>query len=208
MATQLSLHITDGGSIPTHPLQFNICPVSHKTAKNWVEKWHYSKRIPTGKNISYGLFAGENLYAIIVYGIGVNPYQAKFLNVDNVIEIKRMCRSEPPIDGFPLSKFISVTSKMVAKEYKFDCIVAFADPEQGHEGTVYKASNFTLHGKTNAEWHLVDVEGNVRHRRFAYRHAKRNNITVGESRTQLGLTRIKTMEKYRWVRFLSPKRKK
>ena len=202
MAAQLSFQMTDGGSIPTHPLQFIIRPINHKTAKLWVEKWHYSKRIPTGKNICYGLFANGNLYAVIVYGIGVNPYQAKFLGVKNVIEIKRMCRSEPPIDGFPLSKFISITSKMVAKECKFDCIVAFADPEQGHEGTVYKASNFTFHGKTNPEWHLVDVDGNVRHRRFAYRHARRNNISVSDSRKELKLTRIKTLEKYRWVRFI------
>lgn len=204
-AAQLSFQMTDGGSIPTHPLQFIVKPVNHKTAKSWVEKWHYSKRMPTGKNISYGLFANGNLYAVIVYGIGVNPYQAKFLGVDNVIEIKRMCRSEPIIKGYPLSKFISVTSKMVAKDYLFDCIVAFADPEQGHEGTVYKASNFILHGKTNPEWHLIDVFGNVRHRRFAYRHARRNNITVDESRKELGLVRLKTLEKYRWVRFVKPR---
>lgn len=192
---------TEGGSIPTPPLQFTIKPIEHKVAKNWVETWHYSKRMPTGKNINYGLFAGEDLYAVIVYGIGVNPYQAKFLGVDKVIEIKRMCRSEPARKEYPLSRFIALTSKMVLKEFVYECIVAFADPEQGHEGTVYKASGFKMHGLTNAEWHLVDKNGEKRHRRFAFRHSRRKGISLAESRKELGLTRVKTKPKYRWIRY-------
>lgn len=181
---------------------FTVRKIDHKTAKAWVEKWHYSRRIPTGKNLSYGVFIGGELYAVIVYGIGVNPYQAKFLGVDSVLEIKRMCRSEPPRPEYPLSKFISVTTKLVRKEYPCDCIIAFADPEQGHEGGVYKASNFILHGTTDAEWHLVDKDGVKRHRRYAFRHARRRNISLADSRAELGVTRVKTAPKYRWVRKL------
>jgi hypothetical protein len=129
----------------------------------------------------------------------VNPYQAQFLNVKRVIEIKRLARSEPKLE-YPMSRFISVTSKMVRKEFPYDCIIAFADPDQGHEGTVYKASGFTLHGMTNAEWHLEDSSGEKRHRRFAFRHARRNNQSVGESRDELGVTRVQTKPKYRWIR--------
>jgi hypothetical protein len=157
--------------------------------------------LPTGKNISYGLFMGDLLYAAIVYGIGVNPNQAKFLGVKTVLEIKRMCRSEPPHKEYPLSRFIAITSRMVSKICPFECLVAFADPEYGHEGTVYKASGFTLHGKTNSEWHVVDSSGIKRHRRLAYRHAKRNGCSISESRTTLGLTKQKTAPKYRWVKF-------
>jgi len=183
-------------------MKFDIRKIDHKTAKLWVETWHYSRRIPTGKNISFGVFADENLYAVIVYGIGVNPYQAKFLKVKQVLEIKRMCRSEPPIHEYPLSKFISATIKLVRKEFSCDCIVAFADPEQGHEGTVYKASNFKLHGVTNPEWHLVDANGEKRHRRYAFRHSRRHGVSVAESRELLGVQRVKTQPKYRWVRYL------
>jgi hypothetical protein len=183
-------------------MNFVIEKVPHKVAKHWVETWHYSKRMPTGKNINFGVFCDGELYAVIVYGIGVNPYQAKYLGVDNVIEIKRMCRSEPPNPNYPLSKFISLTTRLVVKEFPCQCVVAFADPEQGHEGTVYKASNFKLHGKTNAEVHLIDAHGVMRHRRYAFRHARRNNIPLEESRQILGVTRIKTQPKYRWVRML------
>ena len=198
--------VEDGGSIPTSTLQFLIRPIDNKTAEKWVIKWHYSHRIPTGKNICYGLYASGNLYAVIVYGIGVNPYQAKFLGVNRVLEIKRMCRAEPALN-YPLSRFIAISSKMVAKEYPFDCLIAFADPEQGHEGTVYKASGFSLHGMTNAEWHLEDENGEKRHRRFAFRHARRNGITIAESRNELNLKRIQTAPKYRWIRMANKKNK-
>lgn len=190
----------NGGSTPASPLQFHIQKVNHTIAKQWVETWHYSHRMPTGKNINYGLYANAELYAVIVYGIGVNPYQARFLGVDRVLEIKRMCRSEPRMD-YSLSRFIGITSKMVLREFPYDCLVAFADPEQGHEGTVYKASGFMLHGMSNAEWHLLDKNGETRHRRYALRHAERNGISIAESRLRLGLSRIKTQPKYRWVRF-------
>tara|TARA_R110000803_G_scaffold2852_1_gene9874 strand:+ start:218 stop:886 length:669 start_codon:yes stop_codon:yes gene_type:complete len=194
-------HQADGGSIPTSSLHStpNIRRVGHDLMKQFVETWHYSKRIPTGKNIGYGLWIGWDLYAVIVYGIGVNPYQAKFLGCEKVMEIKRMCRSEPAMD-YPLSRFISITSKWLIKDYPFDMIVAFADPEHGHEGTVYKASGFEYHGETNAEWHLIDQNGDSRHRRFAFRYARRNNISIAEARHQLGVKRVKTAPKHRWCR--------
>jgi hypothetical protein len=194
----------DGGATPTLPLHFVIRPIGHLTAKNWVERWHYSGRIPTGKNINYGLYAGPELYAIIIYGIGVNPYQAAFLGVSSVVEIKRMCRREPRLD-YPLSRLIRLTMKMMRQQMPFDAVVAFADPEHGHEGTVYKAAGFEYRGVTNAEFHLEDKDGNRRHRRYAFRHARRNGIPIGDSRAVLGLARIRTAPKHRWVAMVRPR---
>jgi hypothetical protein len=171
-------------------IEGHIQRIDHPMAKLWVETWHYSKRMPTGKNIPYGLFLNGQLYAVIVYGIGVNPYQANFLGVDTCIEIKRLARSEPRLD-FPLSRFISVTAKMVHAEYPYDCIVALADPEHGHYGTIYKASGFTLHGMTNAEWHLEDKAGERRHRRYAFRHARRNGNSLHAGRKSKASRRVR-----------------
>lgn len=192
----------DGGSNPTPALQFFIRPVDYHTAKPFIEQWHYSGCIPKGKNICYGLYHGDDLYAVIVYGIGVNPYQARFLGVERVLEIKRMCRSEPAREGFPLSRLIALTTRFVRREHDPQCIVAFADPEHGHEGTVYKAAGFERHGLTNAEWHVVDVNGVKRHRRYAYRYARRNGCSIAEARTALGLTRSQTAPKIRWIKRL------
>lgn len=196
----LDFRSRDDGSSPIPPLHFHVEAVPARVARMHVEQWHYSRRMPTGKNLCYGLFADGQLYAVIVYGIGVNPYQARFLGVHSVLEIKRMCRSEPRIDVFPLSRFISVSHRMCRKVFPHDCLIAFADPEHGHEGTVYRASGFTHHGMTNAEWHVLDGSGFVRHRRYAFRHARRNGISIKESRKILGLTRVQSKPKHRYVR--------
>ena len=202
--TCAAIQSQDGGSNPTSALHFLIKPVDYHTAKAFIERWHYSKCIPKGQNRCYGLYANDSLYAIIVYGNGVNPYQARFLGVDRVVEIKRMCRSEPPLEGFPLSRFIALTLRFVQRDFppSPQCVVAFADPEHGHEGTVYKASGFARHGITNPEWHVVDKDGVKRHRRYAYRYSRRKGCSIAEARTALGLTREKTLPKIRWVKYL------
>ena len=199
MAEQLAFPQADGGSIPTPTLQFNIMEISRKAARGWVEKWHYSRAMPTGKCFSYGLYANHEPYAVIVYGIGVNPNQASYLKVKNVLEILRMCRSEPKLKGFPLSRFIAITRKMVSTKHPYNALIAFADPEEGHIGTVYSAAGFKLEGVTEATWHALDKYGNKRHRRYAFRHARRNDQTIEKSRQDLGLTRVQTKPKYRWV---------
>jgi hypothetical protein len=198
---QLTFQLTGGGASPTSPLQYLIIPLHHEEARNFVEFWHYSNLMPTGKNISFGLKRRGSLYAVIVYGIGVNPYQAKFLQVEKCVEIKRLCRSEPRED-YPLSRFINLTTKMLKKSMEFDAVVAFADPEHGHEGIVYKASGFKHHGMTNAEYHLVDESGNIWHRRYAFRMARRNDISVVLAREKLKVRTIKTEPKHRWVRII------
>ena len=195
---RLALQQEDGGSIPTSPLRFYIAPIAHRKARDFIEEWHYSHRMPTGKNICFGVFSGEKLYAVINYGIGVNPYQASFLGVKSVLEIKRMCRREPK-ENYELSRFIRLTLKMVRKKELIDAVVAFADPEQGHEGIVYKAAGFKHEGMSNAEWHLIGEDGVKRHRRYAYRLAKRKGISTKEARSVLKMKRIKSLPKHRWV---------
>ena len=189
-------------------MTLDVRPVDYKTAKLFVETWHYSGCMPKGQIIPFGLYIENSLYALVIFGNGVNPYQAKFLGVDKFFELVRMCRVEPKNENVQLTQFISEAIKRLAQTHEFDCIVAFADPEHGHEGTVYKAANFTRHGETQAEYHLIDSEGNVRHRRYAYRHARRNGITLEESREILGVKRIKTLPKIRYVRFFGKHRKR
>ena len=198
MAEQGTLQFQDSGANPTSPLRFNITPIPHKIAKTFIEQFHYSHRIPTGKNICFGLWYGDTLYAAIIYGIGINPYQAKFLRAESVMEIKRLCRSEPR-RPYELSRFIRLTLRMLRKSHMVDVVVAFADPEQGHYGTVYKATGFKHEGHTNAEWHLVGENGEKRHRRYAFRMSRRKGISIEEARKALGMKRVKTKPKYRWV---------
>lgn len=179
--------------------------IDHRLAKPFIEEWHYSGKCPTGKNIFFGCYDGAGLYAVADYGIGVNPYQATFLSRessldvtnDALVELKRLCRIEPRNDDMPLTKFLSQCHRQLKQEgVRF--VVSFSDPEHGHTGGIYRAANFIHLGQSNPEFHLVDADGVVRHRRYAYRYAQRNGVTTAQARDDLGLTRIKTAPKDRW----------
>ena len=194
--------------------------IEHKEAKDFIEKWHYSAKCPTGKNIFFGWYYddgpfNDKLYAIVDYGIGVNAYQAKFLsrvtglNVQNdtLLELKRLARIEPKDEDLNLTQFISKCHKLLKQE-GFMYIVSFSDPTHNHTGGIYKASNFRNLGKTNAENHAVEKDGTIRHRRYYFRYAQRNNITNAEARERLGLKLIKTLPKDRWFISLDNRKNK
>jgi len=180
--------------------------ISHREAKEFIEYWHYSHKIPTAKNILFGWRQDVlNLYAVACYGIGVNPYQANYLSrvtgcdVTNgtLVELKRLCRAEPKCENMPLTAFLSRCHRMLKKD-GIRYVVSFSDPEYGHDGGIYKAANFQHIGKTNSEFHLLDGYGVLHHRRVAQRYKERHGCTVGEAREALGMVRHKVCPKDRW----------
>jgi len=193
--------------------------ISIQQARPFIEQWHYSGCVPTGKNIFFGWMSegidegeayngtlfNEPMYAVADYGIGVNPYQASFLSREtghsvvngNLLELKRLCRIEPKTDTLPLTAFLSRCHKLLKKR-GYSYIVSFSDPMHGHDGGIYRAANFMHLGVTNPEYHTIDNEGNIRHRRYAFRYARRKGIVLEQARIDLGLKRIKTAPKDRW----------
>ena len=72
----------------------------------------------------------------------------KYGEKDDVMELRRLCC----IDDTPKnteSYFIGATLKWLKKNTSIKTIVSYADPEYGHGGTIYKASNFEHIGKTS-----------------------------------------------------------
>jgi hypothetical protein len=182
-----------------------VHPVHYDKARSFIEQWHYSHNIPKGSHMLFGWFFDHELYAVADYGNGVNPHQAKYLSRitgcevtnDNLVELKRLCRTEPRLE-VQLTEFISRCHRLLRKTTSVRYVVSFSDPEYNHSGGIYKAANFRHLGKTQAELHVVDKQGNKRHRRLPYRYAKRNNCTIAEARLKLGFEVCKTKPKDRW----------
>lgn len=182
-----------------------VVPIPPEIANPFILKWHYSKRCPRGKNIHFGWYVDDLLYAVADYGIGVNPYQAQSLakttgldvNENNLLELKRLCRVDPKIESLQLTYFIARCHRLL-KQQGFKHVVSFSDPAHGHNGGVYKASNFLYLGQTNSESHAVDKDGNVRHRRQYYRYARSKGLTMEQAREELGLKLIRSVPKDRW----------
>lgn len=205
----------------THSIR--IEEITLATARPFIEKWHYSKRVPTGKNVFFGCFLNGRLYCVADYGIGVNTVQAAYLaritrkpvTDQSLYELKRLCRRDPQNAAMPLTKFLSICHRML-RRYGIRFVVSFSDPAHGHNGGIYRAANFTHLGTSGAEWHVEDAAGKRRHRRVAYNLMKRENkrrtanappqMTLAEARQALGLRRVKTVPKDRWFLDLGKQR--
>ena len=129
---------------------FVVKPVTIKQVKSFVEKWHYSKNI-NGLNISYvfGLFYKQYLIGAIIYGSlsMANTWQKYGTDETEVVELKRLCCIDATKKNTE-SFFIAKTIKFLKKYSNYKTIVSYADPYFNHQGTIYKASNFTHEGFT------------------------------------------------------------
>ena len=118
----------------------------------------------------FGLFYEDKIIGVILYG---NPTAPTTIDIcggqerKNVIEITRLWIA----DGTPKnteSYFIGNTIKMVDKEI----IVAFADPEYNHIGTVYQASNFIFTGKSDRGGRVIAIKNNNIHNKTLWKQYK------------------------------------
>jgi hypothetical protein len=188
---------------------------SIKEARPFIEQWHYSHKVPTGKNFFFAMESGEQAdlfsaetYAIACYGhsasqsmhTGLARMTGLDVTIDNMLELRRLCRREPK-DGKPLTWFLSRCHKLLKKQ-GIKYIVSFSDPYHDHNGGIYKAANFEYLGKTQAAVHNKNEKGEVIHRRIPYHHKRKmkypDGVGMEMARRDLGLEKFTTPPKDRW----------
>ena len=152
---------------------FTIEAVPKKTVTSFIEKWHYSHYAggiqhrqcfalysPDGK---FGL---PRMIGCMIYGQpAMSNTAAKYHpdNPDRCWELRRLCC----IDDTPTnteSFFIGKTLKWLKQNTDAEVIISYSDLQQGHEGVVYKASNFINVGQTPPGQALM-VDGKQYHDR-------------------------------------------
>ena len=148
-------------------------PIQFSAAKPFVEKWHYSKSVH-GLHITqcFGLFKEGNfgfpkMIGAMMYGVPSSMHgqtTSKYGNESGkILELNRLCC----IDDTPTnteSYFIGKTLRWLKQNTDIEVIISYADLEQGHEGVIYKASNFH-HLGNNGGGRVLMVDGKMFHAR-------------------------------------------
>jgi hypothetical protein len=125
-----------------YSLYYNGTTIDDET-KDFIKTWHYSKssRSQQQKHVFKLVDQSNRLVGVAIYG---NP-MSRHYNSSETIELRRLCL----IDDTPKnteSYFIAKTLKWLEKNTSYTSVVSFADPNHGHSGTIYKASNFHYDG--------------------------------------------------------------
>ena len=128
---------------------FIVKKVDRSDIRDFIEKHHYSKSINGCiADYCYALYSGDEMIGAMFFGRMAMANQWKrFSDKENeVIELRRLCC----IDDTPKnteSFFIGKALKLLRKDWGGKIVVSYADKEYGHEGTIYKASNFKMVGE-------------------------------------------------------------
>lgn len=106
-----------------------------------------------GLHISYcfKLMDGNTMIGAMVYGsLGMVGVAEKYTtNPSKLLELKRLvCIDETPKNTE--SYFIGWTLRWLQRNTDLEMIISYADKTFGHEGVVYKATNFEYKGETSA----------------------------------------------------------
>lgn len=137
--------------------------------QTFLKKWHYSDYTYLQHKETFTMWCESNfgfpkLVGVCVYTrpAGAAAAQKYYPSDPNkCLELRRLCL----IDDTPKnaeSYFVARTIKWLKKNTEWKFIISYADPEQGHTGVIYRASNFKYEGVTS-EGSQLEVDGKKFH---------------------------------------------
>lgn len=138
-----------------------IAPCDVKAARYAVEHWHYSRCLPAGKLVRFGVWEDGRFIGAVIYGRGAAPDLGSLvgLGLATCCELVRVA-----LDGHvvPVSQIVADTVRQLrGGSPGLRAIVSFADPSEGHHGGIYQAGNWVYTGQSPS--HRYRVNGQLVH---------------------------------------------
>lgn len=135
-----------------------------KAARYACENWHYSRSVPVGKCVRCGVWEGGTFVGVVMFAWGMNrnlgaPYRLK---MTECCELVRIALDQ---HQWPVSKIMAVALRFLKKQSPgIRLVVSFADPEAGHHGGIYQATNWVYCGQSSPsfEWRVGEQRLNKR----------------------------------------------
>ncbi len=136
-------------SSPDKPV-LKVAPCDHAAAKYAVENWHYSGCLPSFKRMMIGAWEDERYIGCVIFSLGAAPQAHRPYQIEKteICELTRVALSK---HRTPVSRIVAVALRFLkTKSPGLRLVVSYADPEQGHAGTIYQAGGWVYTGPTSA----------------------------------------------------------
>jgi hypothetical protein len=146
-----------------------VAPCSYQAAKYAVEKWHYSKRMPStyARLVKLGVWENKQFTGVVIFSHGSNrnigtPYD---LTILDAAELVRVALRE---HAAPVSQIVSIAIGQLREQSPgVRLLVSYADPSEGHNGGIYQAMNWLYVGKSSASFSYM-IDGKKWHKKAAW----------------------------------------
>jgi hypothetical protein len=122
-------------------------PINSAVAKSFIVKNHYSHAWPVA-TLCLGFYIDDKLNGMVIYGPSGTSKMAESLPSPNYWELQRLYSFDwagKNIESFMIGSSIRYIK---TNHPDINCLISFADPEQGHVGTIYQATNWYYCGTT------------------------------------------------------------
>lgn len=185
-----------------HDLKIKLIPSNE--IKPFFDQYHYLRKHRNGP-INIAALLNDEIIAAISYGNPTRQNSSKRLNLKNseLLELTRLCihpkYRKKNLGSYLLSKSIKwITNNCKSPK----AIITFADTTLGHQGTVYKASNFQFDGEVKPTYWYVDSTGHYRHKKTVWDQSRRLGMTEQEYANYCNLLKIKGKKLLRFIYWL------
>ena len=174
--------------------EYEVKKIENKRTKNWILLKHYAKR-RCSISYAFGLFKNNNIVGICTFGFppnyNYNNGKCVFNNISILtLELNRLVVNEN-LDKNALSFFVSRCLKMLPTN---TCIVSYADPNNGHNGYIYQATNWIYTGVSTPKFKYIFEDGSS----FDIRRGITNKGKIS--------SKIKLKPTHRYIYFIGNKR--
>jgi len=204
-AGMVPLQGTGPGSSPRAALHdLLVKPITALAAKMMLERHHYLHSLPGGTKLAFGIFLGYRLLGALTLGVGPisAPCLVRGASNDDCLTLSRLWLSDelPPNSE---SRVISIIIRELRKYTSIRFLLSYADPSQGHVGTIYQAAGWLYTGLSEpmARYDLGD--GKARHcRSVGHAYGSHNLSYLKSIGVQVRL--VPQVPKHRYVYFVDP----
>lgn len=144
--------------------------IPHKIANDFIKKYHYSGRVVNNSVLHFGCFLDNCLHGVMSYGSPMDKRKVLPLVVtkdgssvlwNEMIELNRMAFDEC-LPRNSESRCIAVSIRLIKKNAPhIRWILSYSDGTQCGDGTIYRASGFSLTGIKENKQILVFPDGEI-----------------------------------------------
>jgi hypothetical protein len=123
--------------------------------------------LPSGKLVKIGAWENGKFIGVVIFSRGASPHLLDKYGLTQYegCELTRVALTKHEA---PVSRILSIALRFLRKQSpKLRLAVSFADPEQGHHGGIYQATNWLYTGTSGVTVEYF-VRGKWRHVRGAY----------------------------------------
>ena len=194
-----------GGATPPPALQhFQVRPIPVLMARRLLEREHYLHSLPGGTRLAFGVFLGNKLLGALTLGVGpLNAYSLmEGATPDDCLTLTRIWLSDE-LPKNSESRFFGIVIRALKRHSRLKFLVSYADPTQGHLGTIYQATGWLYTGLSEAMPKYDLGDGKAYHSR-SLSHAYGTHSIEHFSQHGVTVKLVPQQAKHRYVYFLDP----